>query len=265
MLRAFYHQPTQMARITDVCELVALADQYSALEAIKPAVETRLYQQGQENLSSAIKLHPSIFLQIAYKIRSQIIFKEAFIHCVGQYPLIKNHLYSPFLDPIHAEYQRLKDLRAKANEKILSFGLRKNLATATTVITAVCEIFSWVNHNYNTDTSFDGEYAGKLYRILSHDNFWETSSVWGDNDFKDDRDKDDRIFRSFGDKPTFKKTREKHAFQTYMTVIHQATRELARNNLAFVPRLNHGIDYLLCAEFNESDFPGLKTKTDWPY
>lgn len=65
--------------------LLTLADQYDALAVVGPRVDHHLLQ-FQSRLWKQIAKYPISYLRLGYLARSRIIFQEALIHVVGQWP-----------------------------------------------------------------------------------------------------------------------------------------------------------------------------------
>ena len=65
--------------------LLTLADQYDALAVVGPRVDHHLLQ-FQSRLWKQIAKYPISYLRLGYLSRSRIIFQEALIHVVGQWP-----------------------------------------------------------------------------------------------------------------------------------------------------------------------------------
>ncbi|KAI6783681.1 uncharacterized protein J7T54_005710 [Emericellopsis cladophorae] len=65
--------------------LLNLADQYDALAVVGPRVDHHLLQ-FQSRLWKQIAKYPISYLRLGYLARSKIIFQEALVHVVGQWP-----------------------------------------------------------------------------------------------------------------------------------------------------------------------------------
>jgi hypothetical protein len=98
--RAFHHYETILyafynkeITIDDIDMTVALSDCYHLLEIsdylgctslISKPVEVALFKHGQ-NLFQAIRGSPHAWIEMAYRVRSELIFKECIIHLVGDW------------------------------------------------------------------------------------------------------------------------------------------------------------------------------------
>lgn len=65
--------------------LLTLADQYDALPVVGPRVDHHLLQ-FQSRLWKQIAKYPISYLRLGYMARSKVIFQEALVHVVGQWP-----------------------------------------------------------------------------------------------------------------------------------------------------------------------------------
>ncbi|KYK58426.1 hypothetical protein DCS_05441 [Drechmeria coniospora] len=92
LFRIFYNYPPALDGINVVdayvqCKsLLALADQYDALAVVGPRVDHHLLQ-FQSRLWTQVAKYPISYLRLGYLARSKVIFREALIHVVGQWPI----------------------------------------------------------------------------------------------------------------------------------------------------------------------------------
>ncbi|RCI12560.1 hypothetical protein L249_0335 [Ophiocordyceps polyrhachis-furcata BCC 54312] len=92
LFRIFYNYPPILdgVNVADAyiqCKsLLALADQYDALAVVGPRVDHHLLQ-FQSRLWKQIAKYPVSYLRLGYLARSKVIFQEALIHVVGQWPV----------------------------------------------------------------------------------------------------------------------------------------------------------------------------------
>lgn len=97
LFRIFYNHPPALdpINIADAyiqCKsLVALADMYDALAVVGPRIDHHLLQ-FQSRLFKQIAKYPPSYLRLGYMARSKVIFAEALIHVVGQWPVGERHL-----------------------------------------------------------------------------------------------------------------------------------------------------------------------------
>jgi hypothetical protein len=91
LFRIMYNYPPALdaVQIADAyvqCKsLLTLADQYDALPVVGPRVDHHMLQ-FQSRLWRQIAKYPISYLRLGYLARSKVIFQEALIHVVGQWP-----------------------------------------------------------------------------------------------------------------------------------------------------------------------------------
>ncbi|KAK4187596.1 hypothetical protein QBC35DRAFT_384498 [Podospora australis] len=91
LFRIMYNYPPNLdgINIADAyiqCKsLLTLADQYDALPVVGPRVDHHLLQ-FQSRLWKQIAKYPISYLRLGYLARSKVIFQEALVHVVGQWP-----------------------------------------------------------------------------------------------------------------------------------------------------------------------------------
>ncbi|KAI9764435.1 MAG: hypothetical protein M1840_008458 [Geoglossum simile] len=106
--------------------LLALADMYDALDVVGPRVDHHLLQ-FQSRLWKQIAKYPPSYLKLGYMARSKVIFKEALVHVVGQWPRDLQHLRSQLpeqvLDVIEDKVEELEDMKAKIEGRLFRLSL----------------------------------------------------------------------------------------------------------------------------------------------
>ncbi|KAL2793641.1 hypothetical protein BJX66DRAFT_305673 [Aspergillus keveii] len=136
LFRLFYNHPPMLNNINiatayaECKSLLALADMYDALPVTGPRVDHHLLGFGSRLFKQIAKYPPS-YLKLGYLARSRVIFSEALIHVVGQWPAGQPHLrsgpYSPLppvvLDIIEDKFEDLEDLKARIDSKLLRLTL----------------------------------------------------------------------------------------------------------------------------------------------
>ena len=91
MFRIFYNYPPSLDAVNIAesyiqCKsLLTLADMYDALEVVGPRIDHHLLQ-FQGRLWKQIAKYPPSYLKLGYLARSKVIFAEALVHVVGQWP-----------------------------------------------------------------------------------------------------------------------------------------------------------------------------------
>jgi len=97
LFRIFYNYPPSLdaINIADAyiqCKtLLSLADMYDALSVVGPRIDHHLLQ-FQSRLFKQVAKYPPSYLRLGYLARSKVIFTEALIHVVGQWPVGERHL-----------------------------------------------------------------------------------------------------------------------------------------------------------------------------
>ncbi|KAI9816077.1 MAG: hypothetical protein M1832_005160 [Thelocarpon impressellum] len=132
LFRIFYnHAPAldavNIANAYIECKtLLQLADMYNALGVVGPRVDHHLLQ-FQSRLWKQIAKYPPSYLRLGYLARSKVIFAEAIVHVVGQWPASSSHLRStlpePVLDLIEDKADELAELRAAVDAKLFRLTL----------------------------------------------------------------------------------------------------------------------------------------------
>lgn len=136
LFRLFYNHPpilnsVNIASAYAECKsLLALADMYDALAVTAPRVDHHLLAFGSRLFKQIAKYPPS-YLKLGYLARSRVIFSEALIHVVGQWPAalpnLRNGSYAPLpdsvLDLIEDKYEDLQDLKARVDSKLFRLSL----------------------------------------------------------------------------------------------------------------------------------------------
>ncbi|OAQ99148.1 hypothetical protein LLEC1_02397 [Akanthomyces lecanii] len=105
LFRVFYNYPPLLdgVNVADAyiqCKrLLGLADQYDALAVIGPRVDHHLLQ-FQARLWKQVAKYPVSYLRLGYLARSKVIFQEALVHVVGQWPVGERSLRASMPDSV---------------------------------------------------------------------------------------------------------------------------------------------------------------------
>ncbi|KAH7160641.1 hypothetical protein EDB81DRAFT_839143 [Dactylonectria macrodidyma] len=135
LFRIFYNYPPILdgVNVADAyvqCKsLLTLADQYDALAVVGPRVDHHMLQ-FQSRLWKQIAKYPISYLRLGYLARSKVIFQEALIHVVGQWPVGERSLRAALpdvvLDIIEDKVDELEDTVSRVEGRLFRVGLLNN-------------------------------------------------------------------------------------------------------------------------------------------
>ncbi|KAL8930895.1 MAG: hypothetical protein Q9211_007195, partial [Gyalolechia sp. 1 TL-2023] len=132
LFRIFYNyspnlDPLNIAESYIQCKsLLNLADMYDALEVVGPRIDHHLLQ-FQSRLWKQIAKYPPSYLKLGYLARSKVIFAEALIHVVGQWPSgsnqLRHHVPESVFDLIEDKVEELAEKKLKTEGKLFRLTL----------------------------------------------------------------------------------------------------------------------------------------------
>lgn len=106
--------------------LLGLADMYDALEVVGPRIDHHLLQ-FQSRLWKQIAKYPPSYLKLGYLARSKVIFAEALVHVVGQWPSgsnqLKHNVPESVMEIIEDKVEDLKEKKAKTEARLFRLTL----------------------------------------------------------------------------------------------------------------------------------------------
>ena len=144
LFRTFYNYPPNLdaVNITEAyiqCKtLLTLADMYDALEVVGPRIDHHLLQ-FQSRLWKQIAKYPPSYLKLGYLSRSKVIFTEALIHVVGQWPQGAPQLRNvpdSILDLIEDKAADLDDLKCRTECRLFRLTLTTSRGERVTPLNA---------------------------------------------------------------------------------------------------------------------------------
>lgn len=132
LFRIFYNYPPSLDSIniatayTECKALLHLADIYDALDIVGSRIDHHLLR-FQGRLFKQIAKYPPSYLKLAYLARSKVIFAEALIHVVGQWPLaspqLRGQIDRGVMELIEDKVDELEEIKAKAEVKLFRLTL----------------------------------------------------------------------------------------------------------------------------------------------
>ncbi|KAF4121645.1 hypothetical protein GMORB2_2053 [Geosmithia morbida] len=108
--------------------LLSLADQYDSLAVVGPRVDHHLLQ-FQSRLWKQIAKYPVSYLRLGYLAHSKVIFQEALIHVVGQWPSGERSLRAALPDSVLDMIEDKVDELEEAVSRVEGRLFRLNLTT----------------------------------------------------------------------------------------------------------------------------------------
>ncbi|CAK7211631.1 hypothetical protein SEUCBS140593_001236 [Sporothrix eucalyptigena] len=108
--------------------LLSVADEYDALAFVGPRVDHHLLQ-FQSRLWRQIAKYPISYLRLGYMARSRVIFQEALVHVVGQWPAGERSLRAAMPDSVMDLIEDKVDELAEAVARVEARLFRLHLTT----------------------------------------------------------------------------------------------------------------------------------------
>lgn len=282
LFRIFYNFPPALDAVNIAesyiqCKtLLGLADMYDALEVVGPRIDHHLLQ-FQSRLWKQIAKYPPSYLKLGYMARSKVIFAEALVHVVGQWPSganqLRHNLPEIVLEVIEDKVDQLKELKVKTEGRLFRLTLMTPKGERVTPMNSYLDWLAlslfrhWLAENTTpppppipkTPPSADSRRSaplshsqpaplnpGTLYRLLGTGG----SSYLGHDELK-------RFIRLRPDEYSRDSLKK---FEKRMDELKDMAREtvkpLMRNYLELdMGRDGGGLGYLTCTKVEEADFP----------
>jgi len=255
--------------------LLTLADMYDALEVVGPRIDHHLLQ-FQGRLWKQIAKYPPSYLKLGYLARSKVIFAEALVHVVGQWPSgsgqLRHAVPEAVLDVIEDKVDELAERKMKTEARLshisltTSRGERVNPTNSYTDFLALSLFRHWLVENttllppkppssntsssHNASTPKTAISAGALYRHLHNG---------GSNYLPHDELKKFVKLSLRADDHSARDTLRK--FERRMDEIKAQAREIVRPMMRQCLELEvgsggqSGLGYLTCTKLEDADFP----------
>jgi hypothetical protein len=132
LFRIFYNYPPSLSNVnvadayTESKTLLHLAEMYDALDIVGSRVDHHLLG-FQGRLFKQIARYPPSYLKLACLARSRVIYTEALIHVVGQWPQAQSQLVKNIdplvLDIIEDKVQELEDMKLRIEVRLFRLTL----------------------------------------------------------------------------------------------------------------------------------------------
>ena len=135
LFKIFYNyaptlHPTDIAAAYSECKsLLFVADMYDALPVVGPRIDHHLLRFSSRLFKQIAKYPPS-YLRLGYLARSRIIFSEALVHVVGQWPMASPYLKDTgypmpesVIELIEDMVHELEETKAKVEAKLFRLTL----------------------------------------------------------------------------------------------------------------------------------------------
>ena len=132
LFRIFYNYPPSLDALNIAesyiqCKsLLALADLYDALDVVGPRIDHHLLQ-FQGRLWKQIAKYPPSYLKLGFLARSKVIFAEALVHVVGQWPSgssqLRHTVPEAVLELIEDKVDELQERRMKTEARLFRLTL----------------------------------------------------------------------------------------------------------------------------------------------
>ncbi|KAK7553883.1 hypothetical protein IWX49DRAFT_195779 [Phyllosticta citricarpa] len=132
LFRIFYNYPPSLDSVNiaqayvECKTLLQLADMYDALDVIGPRIDHHLLR-FQGRLFKQIAKYPPSYLKLGFLARSRVIYAEAMIHVVGQWPVgatqLRGQVPGSLMEVIEDKADELEELKTKIETKLFKLTL----------------------------------------------------------------------------------------------------------------------------------------------
>ncbi|KAK8223834.1 hypothetical protein IWZ00DRAFT_441978 [Phyllosticta capitalensis] len=132
LFRIFYNYPPSLDSVNiaqayvECKTLLQLADMYDALDVIGPRIDHHLLR-FQGRLFKQIAKYPPSYLKLGFLARSRVIYTEAMIHVVGQWPngatQLRGQVPESLMEVIEDKADELEELKTTIETKLFKLTL----------------------------------------------------------------------------------------------------------------------------------------------
>ncbi|KAH0137043.1 hypothetical protein KCU67_g15878, partial [Aureobasidium melanogenum] len=136
LLRTFANQPVTLddksidTLLPDSMGLIEVAEKLDAVSMIAKIIENHLLAKGQD-IFKAISVSPVIWIDVAFRIQSKVLFKEALIHLTGKYNAL---IATPPDDALVKKYPRARSVLDQLTPELRDLVERKH-----TMLMQICQ------------------------------------------------------------------------------------------------------------------------------
>ncbi|KAF8243166.1 hypothetical protein K440DRAFT_78350 [Wilcoxina mikolae CBS 423.85] len=168
LFKIFYNRTSDLSfeTLSGIQILVSVADQYCALPHVAGAIELLLIKWSRSH--GKIDEYPIEVLLVATKIRSKVLYNDAFIHLIGQFESYWGHrskLPEKIRVTVMDEYYLLSEIRKRVDREVAKYAATRHYSKykvldnqAMQVPRQLAEL--WVD-------AANGEGEGPLYRRIN--------------------------------------------------------------------------------------------------
>ena len=276
LFRIFYNYPPQLDAVSIAeayvqCKsLLTLADMYDALEVVGPRIDHHLLQ-FQGRLWKQIAKYPPSYLKLGYLARSKVIFAEALVHVVGQWPSgasqLKHSVPEAVLELIDDKVDELAERKLKAEARLFRISLttpRGDRVTPNNAYTdwlALSLFRHWLADNTSPSpqptpsTSSSNRSQPSQSTPLSSGSLYRRLGMGGSGYLNHDECKRfARLKPDDNSRDTLKKFEKK--MDEIKSLAKEIVKPLMKNYLELdVGKDGGGLGYLTCTRVDDEDYP----------
>jgi hypothetical protein len=131
LFKIFYNRTSDLTfeTLSMIQTLVSVADQYCALPHVSGAIELLLIKWSRSH--GKIDASPIEVLVLATKIRSKVLYNDAFVHLVGQFEAHwkrRNELPEEIRNAVMEEHHTVCEMRTRVDREVARFAATRHCA-----------------------------------------------------------------------------------------------------------------------------------------